>query len=191
MGRTPLIKGMFINSHIERLRREKGAEAVYDLNLHLGIFTGFNNFDDYPVSLEIKVLEFVLESLEGAVPPGEKAFEAGRLHFRDFAETVFGRLTMGIVPRSPEGFRRLMAMANYIGSYVFKNTDFSTRLVGDTAVQVVMENNDYPIDHFRGLFCEWAVFWGLSNPSVTAKETAPKRFEYTVTWEDGWNEVTH
>lgn len=183
MDRTPLIKGMFINSHIERLRREKGEEGVFELQKRIGRYTNFSNFDDYPVALEIQVIETVLDLIGGATDAAQRRFEAGRLHFRNFSETFFGRMTMGIAPRTGDGFKMLMQSTNYIGRYVFKHTNFSTELLGDNAVKVIMENNDYHIDHFRGLFYEWALFWGLSNPDVIATETAPKRFEYVIMWE--------
>lgn len=183
MDRTPLIKGMFINSHIERLRREKGDDGVFELQQRIGRFNAFNNFEDYPVSLEIKVIETVYDLLHGPTDPAMKPFEAGRLHFRDFAETFFGKMTMSIAPRTGDGFRSLMLSANYIGRYVFKNTNLSTEKLEDNAVKIIMENNDYHIDHFRGLFYEWALYWGLSNPEVLATETAPKRYEYVIMWE--------
>lgn len=179
---TPLIKGMFINSHIEWLRKEKGPAAVDELCMRIGKFTDFDTFADYPVSQEIEVIGHLMELLQGSSDPLTRDFEAGRLHFRNFSETMFGKLTMSIAPRTEEGFKTLMQAANYIGRYVFKYTNFTTEVLGDRSVKVVMENNDYPIDHFRGLFYEWAVFWGLPNPTVTAKETARKRYEYTIEW---------
>lgn len=183
MDRTPLIKGMFVNSHIEQLRREKGEEGVFLLNSRIGKYDGFNNFEDYPVSLEIKVIDAVLEILHGHEDPKTKDFEAGRLHFRNFANTFFGIMTMNIAPRTGDGFKTLMQGVNYIGRYVFKNTNFSSQIMDGPMVKVCMENNDYHIDHFRGLFYEWALFWGLANPEVKAEETAPKKFEYTITWQ--------
>jgi len=183
MDRTPLIKGMFINSHIERLHREKGDEGLLELQRRIGRFTAFDSFDDYPVSLEIQVIETVYDLLNGQTDPATKRFEAGRLHFRDFSETFFGRMTMGIAPRTSQGFKTLMLSANYIGRYVFKNTDLSTKTL-DGSVVITMENNDYHIDHFRGLFYEWALYWGLSNPEVLATETARKKFEYVIMWEN-------
>jgi uncharacterized protein (TIGR02265 family) len=182
--KTPLIKGMFINSHIDRLRREKGEAAVYELKISIGRYEGYNNFDDYPVREEIKVIETVLDILsDGKVDPVHRSFEAGRLHFRDFAETVFGKMTLGLATKTPEGFRRLMQMVNYIGQYVFKHTNFTSKVVDEHSVTITMENNDYPIDHFKGLFFEWAHYWGLKNPKVSAYIIAPNKFEYTVMWE--------
>ncbi len=181
MGKTPLIKGMFISSHIDKLRREKGDAAVAELYKRLGIEKGFNNFEDYPVRQEIEIIETVLELLDGAAPEN-KEFEAGRLHFKNFSETFFGKMTISIAPRTSEGFKTIMQGVSLIGRYVFKNTNVSSRLIDESVVKVIMDNNDYSIEHFRGFFYEWAVFWGLVQPEVTAEELAEKRYEYTIRW---------
>jgi len=48
-------------------------------------------------------------------------------------------------------------------------------------IKGIMENNDYPLDHFRGLFFEWLLFAG-STGTVAGRETAPRRFEYIIAW---------
>lgn len=182
MDRTPLIKGMFINSHIEKLRREKGDAAVNELHVRLGKFDDFNSLDDYPVRDEVKVIEIVLELLnDGKVDPNH-TFEAGRLHFRNFAGTTYGAMIMGLFPHTSDGFKSLLLRAPAIARFVLRNTNFTSEDLGENAVRIVMENNDYPIEHFRGLFYEWAIYWGVREPTVHMRETAPKTYEYTVQW---------
>lgn len=182
MDHVPLIKGIFINSHIESLRALKGDEAVHELQARIGKFDGFNALDDYPVRMEIEVLETVLDLLHYYVDPDERSFEAGRLHFRNFSQTAYGAMILGLAPKTSDGFRMLLLHAGAIARFVFHYTNFSAQELSAREVRIVMENNDYPIDHFRGLFYEWALMWGFPDARVEAEETAPRRYEYTIRW---------
>jgi hypothetical protein len=44
-----------------------------------------------------------------------------------------------------------------------------------------MTNNDYPIDHFRGLFAEWMKFSGYEG-TVTAEKVEPDTYRYLMEW---------
>jgi hypothetical protein len=59
---------------------------------------------------------------------------------------------------------------------------FESRDLGENTVKVVMENNDYPLDHFRGLFYEWMLYFGLTG-AVIGQETDPNRYEYVMRWD--------
>lgn len=179
----PLIKGLFINSHIEWLRSQMGDEAVYELNVRLGKFDGYNALDDYPVREEVRVIETALDIVHEDIDPADRSFEAGRLHFRNFVRTTYGSMVVGLMPRTSEGFKSLLLHAAAIARFVFRNTNFTSEEVGVREVRVTMDHNDYPIDHFRGLLYEWALFWEVQNPVVTAQEEAPRRYVYTVRWD--------
>lgn len=181
---TPTIKGIFINSHVKRLAASRGKSSLAELEQRFGRPLRFENLKDYPVRDEVKIIELVLELL-GQAPrdPEQLSFEGGRLHFLNFSTTPFGKILMSALPKSPEGFGTMLLKTGVIARHVFKNTKFKGERLGPMSLRITMENNDYPIEHFKGFFTEWMHFWGLKNTSVVAEETAPRRYEYTLSWE--------
>jgi hypothetical protein len=53
--------------------------------------------------------------------------------------------------------------------------------LADRSVSVVMENNDYPIDHFRGVFYEWLLFREHKG-KVEAEELPGNVYRYIISW---------
>lgn len=179
MEKTPTIKGIFVNSHIKKVREVKGEEGVRELEKKFGMRIKFGNLEDVPVREEVRLIECSLDILTGGtVKPEERSFEAGRLHFRNFSGTPFGRI---IFSQFKNNFKLMMINSPSIAGHVFKGVRFYSDEVGPKSVKVTMENNDYPIEHFKGLFQEWMDFSGLKG-IVEAKETAPNRYEYLMSW---------
>ena len=175
----PTIKGIFVNSHINKVRKEKGEEGLKELEKKFGMSLKFGNLEDVPVREEVRLIECALEVLRGQpISDTERTFEAGRLHFINFSGTPFGRI---IFSQFKNNFKMMMMNAPSIAGHVFKGVRFYSEEVGANSVKVTMENNDYPIDHFRGLFQEWMNFSGLDG-TVEANETAPNRYEYLMSW---------
>src|SRR3989344_433641 len=97
--KKPTIKGIFVNSHINKVRQEKGEEGVLELEKKFGMKINFGNLEDVPVREEVRLIECALEVLRGqAVPDSERAFKAGRLHFVNFSGTPFGRIIYKMEP---------------------------------------------------------------------------------------------
>lgn len=176
---SPTIRGIFVNSHIEVVRQKKGEEGVRELEKRYGKPLNFKNSDNVPVREEIKVIEAALDVLgEKPIPPEERAFEAGRLHFRDFTGTPLGKIIFSIFKND---FKIMMTKSRHIAEHVFLGVKLIPEDLGPNAVKVIMENGDYPIDHFRGLFQEWMDFSGEVG-TVEAREIGPRRYEYTMRW---------
>lgn len=177
--RVPTIKGMFVKSHVAAVRRLKGEEGVRALAAACGLPLDFRNSDDVPVHDEIRIIECALDLLTGGnVPPGERAFEAGRLHFRNFTTTPLARIIFALFRRN---FRLMMVQAGHLGGHVFEGIRFSSVEEGPTRVIVRMENADYPIDHFRGLFQEWMLYSGAAG-TVEARRIDRGIYEYRMEW---------
>ncbi|TND07256.1 MAG: hypothetical protein FD123_3401 [Bacteroidetes bacterium] len=177
----PMIKGVFVNSHVKAVRKRKGEAGVRLLESKYGASVSFKYLDDVPIREEVRIIEFALDILsEQPVPPGERAFEAGRLHFRNFSTTPVGRLILNMLPRK---FKYIMLGIPNIATHVFRNVQFSAKDIGPCAVQITMRNNDYPADHFRGLFFEWMNFWNYPG-EVNASVTGPDEYEYVLRWKE-------
>lgn len=176
---TPTIKGMFVKSHVAAVRRAKGEEGVRALAAGYGGPLDFRNSDDISVRDEIRLIECALDILTGGtVSPADRAFEAGRLHFVNFTTTPLGRIIFTLFRKN---IRMMLLQSKNIAGHVFEGVRFSTVDLGPNELRIRMENADYPIDHFRGLFHEWLTFSG--NPgTVGASAAGPGIYEYHVRW---------
>ncbi|MBI4137051.1 DUF2378 family protein [Candidatus Roizmanbacteria bacterium] len=175
---TPTIKGIFLNSHIAALRKQKGDDAVAELEKRMGKKLEYGSSSDIPVSEEVHLIEHALGIIRGdQISEKDKAFEAGKLHFANFITTPLARI---LFPVFRSQFKLLMINANNIAGHVFKHVGFESKDLGEKSVKIIMHNNDYPIDHFRGLFHAWMEYSGLTG-TVSAEQT-DHRYEYTITW---------
>lgn len=177
-GSTPLIKGIFVNSHIEAVRRALGEEGVRDLEARFGSPLEFHNTDDVPVRDEVRLIEHALDLMRPGMPAHDRAFEAGRLHFRNFSTTPWAKILFTIFPRN---YKFMLLHAKTIAERVFKGVQLDASETGKNRVLVVMANADYPVDHFRGLFQEWMEYFGLQG-RVEGRELGPGIFEYDCHW---------
>lgn len=177
----PTIRGMFIKSHCDAVRRAKGEAGVAELEKRYGQPLCFRHFDSVPVHEEVKIIEYALDILEPRIfsSENERAFEAGRLHFRNFTSTIFAKLLLSSLPKD---FKLFMMKTKYIAPRIFRNVRFESVDTGKNSVQVIMYNNDYPVEHFQGLFYEWMIFFGLSG-QVDAKKRDDDAYEYTMRWQ--------
>lgn len=175
---VPTIKGIFVRSHIQAVRKAKGPAGLAALKRGYGKPMQYKNFDDVPVREEVKIIEAALDVLHPHVPPDQRAFEAGRLHFKNFSTTALGRMVLSALPRN---FKLLLMRSRYIAQQVFKHVAFTSIDLGPKSLRVVMENNDYPLEHFQGFFQAWLDWSGLSG-QVDAAATGSGRYEYTFVW---------
>lgn len=175
---TPTIKGVFVNSHVEAVRRQLGEPGVEELASRFGGSVDFRSGDDVPVRDEVRIIEYALDLLHDDVPPQEREFEAGRLHFRNFTTTPWAKMLFSLFPKN---FKFMILHAKTVAERVFRGVTFESNEIEPNTVLVVMENNDYPIDHFRGLFHEWMQDFGYDG-RVSAHDAGSGRYEYTITW---------
>jgi uncharacterized protein (TIGR02265 family) len=180
LTKKPTIKGIFIKSHIQAVREKKGDEGIQTLQQLLGKPLEYKNSDDVPVSEEVKLLEYAVEILsDSTIDPSQKHIEAGKLHFRNFTTTPLGKIIFSMFRTN---FKLMMLQAQNIAGHVFNGVQFRSVDVGEKEVKIIMNNNDYPIEHFQGLFMEWLSFAGLQG-TVEAKETSVNQYEYTMKWQ--------
>jgi hypothetical protein len=68
-----------------------------------------------------------------------------------------------------------------IAGHVFNGVKFSAKALGKNSVKVIMENNDYPIEHFQGFFQAWMEFSGHKG-KVDGLKISDTEFEYKMNW---------
>ena len=175
----PTIKGIFVNSHIREVERRHGAAGRARLEVLVGQPLDFSATQDVPVSLEVRVIEAAVELLvPHAVAAEDVAYEAGRLHYRNFRGTPWAKVIFGMFPRD---FAFMVLHSPVIAERVFKGVAFEARELAPKTLKLVMDNADYPIDHFKGFFQEWMADYGQSG-TVVGQATGPRRYEYVMTW---------
>lgn len=180
MNTKPTIKGLFVNSHINAVEKKLGKEGVAELERRFGKSIDFKNNQDVRVLDEIKIIEHALDlTSDNPIPPAERAYEAGRLHFTNFSSTPFAKLAF---PMFRNNFKAMMLNAKFFAEHIFKGISFTSEDIGEKQVKVVMANNDYPIEHFRGLFQAWMDYSNLHG-KVEAEEAKEDQFVFMMSWE--------
>ena len=175
----PTIKGIFVNSHIRAVEKAHGAIGRARLETLVGQPLDFGASQDVPVSLEVRVIEAAVQLLvDHPVSEEEVAFEAGRLHYRNFKGTPWAKVIFGMFPRD---FAFMVRHSPIIAERVFKGVLFEASELGAKTLKLTMDNADYPLDHFKGFFQEWMQDYGLHG-SVIGQAASPRRFDYVMTW---------
>jgi uncharacterized protein (TIGR02265 family) len=177
---APTIKGIFVMSHIRALEAAKGKEAVEELKRRYGKPIDFKNSQDVPLREEITIIEHTLDlSSNTPVDPAQRSREAGKLHFRNFSNTPLGKL---VLPIFRSRFKLLMMNADNIAGHVFHGVHFHSEDRAPKEVRIVMNNNDYPLEHFQGFFEQWLEYAGLHG-EVKAEDLGENRYEYVIRWD--------
>src|SRR3954470_1085078 len=115
----PTIKGIFVMSHVQALARVKGDDAISDLVERCGRRVRFAANDNVPVRVEVQIIENVLDMLAGKkIPVGKREFEAGRLHFKNFANTPLGGIVLLFK------FKTALMRTPWIARRVFRGMEF-------------------------------------------------------------------
>lgn len=177
--KPPTIKGIFVNSHIRAVEKRHGAAGRARLETLVGRPLAFGASEDVPVSLEVRVIEAAVELLvDHPVAADEVAFEAGCLHYRNFKGTPWAKVIFGMFPRD---FAFMVLHSPVIAEKVFKGVGFQATQLAPKTLKLVMDNADYPLDHFKGFFQEWMRDYGLVGTCI-GQATAERRYEYVMTW---------
>lgn len=173
----PTIKGIFVKSHIDSIKKAKGEDGLKLLEEKYGSPLIFKNADSIPVRDEVRLLECATEILSPDLPKEQVSFEAGRLHFKDFLTTPFARI---LFPFFKNQFKTMMLQSHNIAGHIFEGVTFTAVDLGENSVKVIMKNNDYPLAHFQGLLQEWMNYSELhGNVEAVKRDDA---YEYTMKW---------
>jgi hypothetical protein len=166
-----------VNSHIKAVRNLLGDEGVRELARRLGHPIDYGDTQDVLVRDEVRLIEYALD-LTSPIPidPEDRAFEAGRLHFQNFTTTPWAKMLFTLFPRN---FTYMIKHAPLVAERVFKGVQFRTRALNPRTLIITMENNDYPIDHFRGLFTAWLEYFGETG-TIVGQDLGDRRYEYII-----------
>jgi hypothetical protein len=171
----PTIKGIFVMSHVNALIRAKGEKALQELVTRCGRRVQYGANEDVPVRTEIEIIENVLDMLAGKrISAGTREFEAGKLHFNNFAKTSLGEMVLMF------SFRTALMRAPWIARRVFRGMEFSSKELDKKSVEIILGNNDYPLEHFQGFFKAWMEHLKLKG-TVKAREKDDE-YIYTIKW---------
>ncbi|HYF05912.1 MAG TPA: DUF2378 family protein [Patescibacteria group bacterium] len=176
---SPVIKGIFLKSHIQAVEKALGPEGLKKLESAYGGSLKFNNSDEVPIRDEVRLIECALRLLAADIPEDKVPYEAGRLHFNNFSTTPLGKL---ILPFFRNNFKKVVLNTRHVAGHVFRGVTFSTRELSPTHIEVTMTNADYPIEHFTGFFQAWMEYSGIQG-TVTTHVTAPGVFAYDIVWD--------
>jgi uncharacterized protein (TIGR02265 family) len=178
------IKGMFVNSHVEALRKKSGERAVEELERRFGRPIRFDRFAAVPIRDEVAILEHSLDLMnQGALTGRERALAAGGLHFTNFTETPLGHFLMTSLPRTAGSFRSILHNTPSIARVVFAHTTFRCEEYEQKLV-ITISNCDYPLEHFQGFFEEWMRYWGLQESRAAGRAMGEGIVEYRLSFSE-------
>jgi len=177
--KEPTIKGVFVNSHLKALVAAKGEAALAGLEKLLGRPLKFHALEDVPVKLELKIVNACFDFMTGAPLEGDsRDFEAGRFHFKDFANTPLGQFILSTFPKD---FKSFVLRSDAVANRILKGTEMSALDLGVKKVKLYFSRSPYPVEHLRGFLQEWMNYWGIKG-TVTAQKTDGPKSEYTLSW---------
>jgi uncharacterized protein (TIGR02265 family) len=178
MGAEPTIRGIFVMSHVDALETKKGRDGIVALLARYGKPIRFSAFENVPLREEVAIIEHCLDILtDDSIPREKREFEAGKLHFQNFSQTELGGL---VLPLFRSNVRAFFMNANHIAGYVFKGVRFSSEERAPGDIRLIMENNDYPLDHFAGFFHGVLEYGGLEG-TVVGTDLGGK-YAYDIRW---------
>lgn len=174
----PTIRGLFVMSHVNALEAKKGRDGIVELLARYGKPIRFSAFENVPLREEVAIIEHCLDIMtDAAVPPDRRAFEAGKLHFANFSQTELGGL---ILPLFRSNVRAFLMNANHIAGYVFSGVRFISEERAPGDIRIIMENIDYPLDHFAGFFHGVLEYGGLEG-NVVGQDLGGS-YAYDICW---------
>lgn len=175
----PCIKGIFVKSHINALKREKGEEGLLLFESRYGKKLEISNNDNIPLAEELKIIEYVFDILNpGKYNREEKSFETGRMHFRNFVTTPLAKI---IFPVFKNSFKKIMLNVSSLAGHIFKGIQFISKEEGPKSVKITLTNYKESPQHVMGLFYEWMLYSGLEG-TVKYIESESETCVFLLTW---------
>ncbi len=176
----PTIKGIFVMSHIRALEKQWGESALQELQRRYGKPLRFRMSDNVPISEENAILGHIIDITSATqLKKEDRAYEAGRLHMRNFSTTPMWWLLSPALQHSP---RWLFLQSKHMAELVFEGVTFDSRELSPTTVQIRMsQDGSYPVEHFQGFLKEMIATAGLVG-TVESDVDADGAYVYTITW---------
>lgn len=174
--RMPTIKGVFVLSQVNSVRRAKGEAGLAELSRRYGKPINFGTTEDVPVEEEVRLIAHALQIINDDKIPADKIdFESGRLHFRNFIATPLAKLILGTIT----DLKYLFLHSKYIAEHVFRGIIFTSEDLGGERIKITMKGGVYPLDHFTGLWWEWGDYFGF-KPKIEARMLGDEEYEYII-----------
>ena len=105
--KTPgTVKGLFFNSLLHFIEEEGGVELKTEISKELGKELKYIDFFDYPVQEYIIMQEEIVKKIFPEKTMEEGMYEMGRVDFKTFAESVFGKV---VLPRLKNNLKKVSA----------------------------------------------------------------------------------
>jgi len=172
----PTIKGIFVNSQVASVRNSKGEEGLKELEKRYGKPIKFGNVEDVPVAEEVRLIELAVQIInDDKISQDELAFEAGKLHFVNFATTPLARMIFSIM----KDLKYILLNSKYISEHVFRGMDFNSEALDQFRIKITIEGGVYPLNHFKGLWWAWCENFGY-KPKIEATQLSPEKYEYII-----------
>jgi hypothetical protein len=175
----PTIKGIFVLSHIRALEKERGKKALAELRKRYGKSLNFRPADNVPIDDEYEILGHIIDMTSAKkLTDEERAFEAGKLHLKNFATTPMWLILDPMIRHNPKW---VLLQSKYIAELIFENVSFESHDLNQNAVQLVLHNaQGYPLEHFQGFLYELMAAARLTGAVESGVDHGA--YVYTISW---------
>lgn len=177
----PMIRGKYVRCHLKYIEAECNPETVRTLRERFAGKLDFRRNDFVPIWMDNEILEAAARCLKGNdLPRQQLAYEAGRLHYRAFSETIMWQVLTRLFGKN---LRLLLQQSPLITARIYRGTQFSSESYGERSGRITIINQGYPLEHFRGFFEEYLHERGF-NGYADGQEFEKDRIAYNISWSE-------
>lgn len=170
------IKGIFLKNLVDLVNQKKGDPGIKQLEKMVGDIH-YSAIKNYPVETEIK-LYHATENIIFGMNNSETREKIGMLTFEIYAHSFIGKtmfsLLGGDIKKAAYSLQKVL-------NTVTTGMEIRMEDLGPNKVKVIMSNNPYEIEHYKGVYMGALEFFEKEG-TVEAIESSPHNYEYLVSW---------
>ena len=174
---TATIKGVFLKSLVDLVKKKKGQEGIEALEKAYGSDLKFHSVQNYPMETEIKLIRAAMTVVYGKYEE-DLEWEFGKLTFTTYADSLIGKTMFSLLGKE---FRKIALNADRVINTVTGNLIIEVEDLAINKVRVRIGNCPHHIGHFGGVFMGAIESFGY-KPKVETEVLGEGDYNYFLEW---------